>query len=161
ERARAEAERLAIYERQKAEAEEKRRKEKEAAEKEAADQKEREEKAKAERETAHKQQEAEKAALEAIKVKESAVSRTSTARSKSQGSSWSSDPEIRHKCYLAIHRKLKEFRKDFWEKVKKDPMLKPHVGDMRRAMKTSVGQLTDNKAGNKIAVRRSILQSKT
>lgn len=147
-KARAEAERLAIYEKQKAEAEEKRRKEREAIE-----QKEREERAKAEQEeqeaSLKKQQEEEKM-VAAAKASQAQPSTSEASQSKDQG--WSSDPEIRHKSYLALHKKLKVFRKDFWDKAKKDPALKPHVGDMRRAMRTSVGQLTDDKVGNRKAV---------
>jgi hypothetical protein len=62
-----------------------------------------------------------------------------------------------HKQYLAIHKTLKAFRKHFWDNTRKDAALKPYVGDMRRAMRTSVGQLTDDKVGNKKAV--SILPS--
>ncbi|KIX05033.1 uncharacterized protein Z518_05905 [Rhinocladiella mackenziei CBS 650.93] len=147
ERARAEAERLAIYEKQKAAAEERQRKEREAEEL-----RQREEKAKADQEAALRQQEAEKAAV-AAKVPISTSTRPSR-QSTDAAPSWSSDPEVRHMQYLVLHRKLKEFRGDFWEKAKKDPTLKPQVGDMRRAMRTSVGQLTDDKAGNKKAHER-------
>ena len=146
ERAKAEAERLAIYERQKAEAEERRRKEKEATEL-----KQREEKEKVEQEAALKKQEAEKAAAAA-----KAPTPTPPTTTQISSSDAAATTEVIHRSYLLVHKKLKQFRKDFWEKVKKDPNLKPHVGDMRRAMRTSVGQLTDDKVGNKKAVSRSI-----
>ncbi len=149
EKARAEAERLAIYEKQKAEAEDKRRQEREATE-----QKERDEKVKADQDAALKkqqqqQQEEDKAAATANAVPPPPLA---TPAPHSKGQPWSADPEPRHQSYLALHKKLKAFRKDFWEKAKKNPALKPHVGDMRRSMKTSVGQLTDDKVGNKKAV---------
>ncbi|KAK5465168.1 hypothetical protein LTS15_001731 [Exophiala xenobiotica] len=145
ERAKAEAERLAIYERQKAEAEERRRKEKEATEL-----KQREEKEKVEQEAALKAQEAEKAAAAAAKAT-IPTPPTTTNNTQISSSNAAATTEVIHRNYLLVHKRLKQFRKDFWEKVKKDPNLKPHVGDMRRAMRTSVGQLTDDKVGNKKA----------
>lgn len=146
ERARAEAERQALYEKQKAEAEEKQRRERKEAE-----QKEREERAQAEREAAFQKEEAEKQAA-AVKASTPTPSAAQPLQGVGQRSASSPDLERLHQSYLAIHKKLKGFRKDFWELVKKDPTLKPHVGDMRRAMRTSVGQLTDDKVGNRKAV---------
>ncbi|KAK5390292.1 hypothetical protein LTR20_002987 [Exophiala xenobiotica] len=147
ERAKAEAERLAIYERQKAEAEERRRKEKEATEL-----KQREEKEKVEQEAALKAQEAEKAAAAAAKATiPTPTPPTTTTNTQIPSSNAAATTEGIHRNYLLVHKRLKQFRKDFWEKVKKDPNLKPHVGDMRRAMRASVGQLTDDKVGNKKA----------
>lgn len=145
-RARAEAERLAIYEKQKAEAEEAQRKEREAAE-----QKQREEQARADHEAGLKKQEAERLAV-AARIPPSVPTTNQPPKSSLASASPSSDLQMRHKEYLTIHKKLKIFRKEFWERVKSDPNLKPHVGDMRRALKTSVGQLTDDKVGNRRAV---------
>ncbi|KAL2430511.1 mRNA export factor GLE1 [Exophiala dermatitidis] len=155
EQAKAEAERQAMLEKQKAEAEERRRRENEAAEK-----KQREEQLKAEQEAVLRKQEAEKQAAAAAATQATAPTPQSTSHSPAM----SSDLEALHRNYLAIHKKLKEFRKGFWEQVKKDPNLKPHVGDMRRAMRTSVGQLTDDKVGNKKAherVKTTLLKSLT
>jgi len=139
--------RLALYEKAKAAEEEKRRREREEAgrqEREEAERREREEKAKAD-EQAAKREQAQKE-IERARV-------PAPGPAQSQERAWSADPEIRHKDYLRIHRKLKTFRKDFWENAKKDVNLKPVVGDMRRAMRMSVGQLTDDKVGNRKAVR--------
>ena len=58
--------------------------------------------------------------------------------------------EALHNRYLTIHQRLKAFRTDYWNNVKKgDPKFKSEVGDMRRRLKTSVGQLTEGKAANK------------
>ena len=66
---------------------------------------------------------------------------------------YTSDPEIRHQHYLHIHKKLKQFRKDFLVEMKKTPELKRVAGEMRRTLKQVVGQLsTDDKAINKTAV---------
>ncbi|KIW13300.1 hypothetical protein PV08_08488 [Exophiala spinifera] len=152
ERAKAEAQRQALYEKQKAEAEEKRRQEKEAEER-----KQQEEKLKAHQEAALRQQEAEKAAAAAAAASAAATAAASktqlTAATTPQIPPGKASPNIEaiHQNYLGIHKKLKVFRKQFTENVKKDPNLKPHVGDMRRAMRTSVGQLTEDKVGNRKA----------
>lgn len=70
-----------------------------------------------------------------------------------QSSPNSADSEIRHQHYLDIHKKLKQFRKDFLVEIKKQPELKRVAGEMRRTLKQVVGQLsTDDKAINKTAV---------
>ena len=65
--------------------------------------------------------------------------------------------EAQHQRYLQIHQNLKKFRKDFWVRCKKDANLKTKVGDMRRAIKTSVGQLTEARGANKQPVRSFFL----
>ncbi|KAI1616150.1 hypothetical protein EDD36DRAFT_124847 [Exophiala viscosa] len=141
-RAKDEAERRAIGVKQKAEAQK--------VELEAARRKEEET---AQRRRQEKQAKAEEEAREKKVKAAAAASAPTPAKTVAQtpASGKSSATEAEHQNYLAIHKKLKTFRTGFWEKVKKDPTLKPHVGDMRRAMKTSVGQLTDDKVGNKKA----------
>ena len=56
--------------------------------------------------------------------------------------------EALHARYLAIHARLKTFRRTFWTSAKADPALKTKVGDMRRALRTSVGQLIEGKGVN-------------
>ena len=56
--------------------------------------------------------------------------------------------EALHARYLAIHARLKTFRRSFWASAKADPALKNKVGDMRRALRTSVGQLIEGKGVN-------------
>lgn len=63
-----------------------------------------------------------------------------------------SDFEAEHHEYRAIHRKVKAFRKELWTSSRKDPNLKPHIGDMRRAIRTVVGQLTGDKETDRVAV---------
>ena len=65
------------------------------------------------------------------------------------GSSPSSSTNAQHQKYLDIHQRLKCFRKEFWTRCKKDAALKGKIGEMRRGIKTSVGQLTDTKSANK------------
>ncbi|KAH0843170.1 RNA export mediator Gle1 [Fonsecaea pedrosoi] len=152
-RAREEKERLEHEERVRLEAERQAKQKAEEAEnerreKEAAEQRQREKQAKAEQEAALRRQEAEKAA--AVK----AAPPQPAARTQDRGINPASEVEVQHANYLVLHKKLKKFRADFWVAAKKDPALKPHVGDMRRAIRTSVGQLTDDKVGNKKAAFR-------
>ncbi|RMZ75062.1 hypothetical protein DV738_g5669, partial [Chaetothyriales sp. CBS 135597] len=58
------------------------------------------------------------------------------------------EEQVRHKHYLSIHRRLKTFRRDFLQSAKAMPSLKGIPGEMRRTIKTAVGQLTisDKKA---------------
>lgn len=145
ERERAEKERLR---KQRAEAEENQRKEREATEQ--AERLEREQKEKSDRELALKQQQL--AATQNIQTQAATSSAVSGAQITQNTSPASLNQESEHKHYLAIHRKLKAFRKEFWASSRKNPTLKPHVGDMRRTIKTCIGQLTDDKAGNKVPV---------
>lgn len=159
EREKAEKERLTILEKQKAEEEEKQRKEREAtaqAQREESLRLEREQQEKQDRETALKQQQQQREADKTravTSVNASQAAPTIPGQKPTQStSSTRHDLEAEHKHYLAIHQRLKTFRKDFWDNTRKNPALKPHVGDMRRAMKTSIGQLTDDRVGNRVPV---------
>jgi nucleoporin GLE1 len=140
ERARQEAERRA---KEKADAEERERVERDLAQ--------RKEEANAEKEaTVRKQQE--EAATKAAPTIQPAI-KPATSRPPQVPPS---EIEQRHREYLALHKKLKTFRSEFWTSTRKNPALKPHVGDMRRAIRTSVGQLTDDKASNRVGVSHTI-----
>jgi nucleoporin GLE1 len=61
--------------------------------------------------------------------------------------------EREHQSYLAIHKRLKAFRIKFWEDCKANKQYKAQVGEMRRAIRTAVGQLrTDGGQHNRVAV---------
>ena len=64
--------------------------------------------------------------------------------------------EAEHSRYLEIHRALKEFRKYMILQAKQNAQLKGAMGDMRREIRKSVGQLRDGKGANKIQVCLSI-----
>lgn len=161
-KAKLEAERQARIEREqaaakklaeeKAEAEEAERRKREdtlAQEKAEKERKQKEEQTLAE----EKSQAAEEAARQ--KAAQAAAQAERLKRSQGQSSAGSSpDTEASHQRYLQIHQNLKKFRKEFWAQCKKDANLKTKVGDMRRAIKTSVGQLTEAKGANKQPVRR-------
>ena len=100
----------------------------------------------------------EAARADAAKEAQAAALLNSQSQSQSQPHpSTSSQPfaasptnEALHNRYLAIHQRLKPFRTDYWNTIKKgDPKFKSEVGDMRRRLKTSVGQLVEGKLTNK------------
>lgn len=61
-------------------------------------------------------------------------------------------PEAEHSRYLEIHRALKELRKFMAAQAKQNAQLKGAMGDMRREIRKSVGQLRDGKGANKVQV---------
>lgn len=69
-------------------------------------------------------------------------------------------PEAEHSRYLDIHRALKELRKFMTAQAKQNAQLKGSMGDMRREIRKSVGQLRDGKGANKVQVcRLSLIMS--
>lgn len=157
-REREEAGRKAKIEREKAAAAKKAADEKAKADAEEARRKEREEtvaREKAEKERLAKEasdkEQAERAAADEKAAQDAAAQKaTQDAQTRAQPSmSRTSELEEIHNRYLDLHKKLKKFRTEFAAAAKTNPQLKPKVGDMRRAMKVSVGQLTDDKKTNK------------
>lgn len=66
-----------------------------------------------------------------------------------------------HRRYLELHKSLKTFRQGMVEETKTNPVLKQHMGDMRRAIKKCVGQLlTEDKVANKKPVSLRIFKPK-
>jgi nucleoporin GLE1 len=57
--------------------------------------------------------------------------------------------------YLEIHKSLKQLRSFVTEHAKQDPGLKKKMGEMRREIRKSVGQLTEGKGANRIPVSNS------
>ena len=60
--------------------------------------------------------------------------------------------EAEHSRYLEIHRALKELRKFMMAEAKQNAQLKGAMGDMRREIRKSVGQLRDGKGANRVQV---------
>lgn len=60
--------------------------------------------------------------------------------------------EAEHRRFLHIHQNLKHLRKYMVDQTKQDKNLKQQMGDMRRAIRKCVGQLTDGKGANKAPV---------
>ncbi|KAL1306639.1 hypothetical protein AAFC00_005316 [Neodothiora populina] len=57
--------------------------------------------------------------------------------------------EATHRRYLGLHKRLKEMRKYVVSESKKSPALKKQLGDWRRKVVQTVGQLTTEKGGNR------------
>lgn len=64
--------------------------------------------------------------------------------------------EAEHRRYLEIHRALKELRKFMTAQAKQNAQLKGSMGDMRREIRKSVGQLRDGKGANKVQLQTTI-----
>lgn len=110
------------------------------------------------------QQASEHSAAREISARETAAETSAIAKPTVQPSGQSSAEvsaggDAQHQRFLQIHQNLKTFRKEFWSQCKKDANLKSKVGDMRRAIKTSVGQLTEAKGANKQPVRHPLSPS--
>lgn len=56
--------------------------------------------------------------------------------------------EAEHRRYLEIHKNLKELRNFMDQQAKQDPKLKSQMGDMRRTVRKSVGQVIEGKGVN-------------
>ncbi|KAL8774164.1 MAG: hypothetical protein Q9203_004569 [Teloschistes exilis] len=66
----------------------------------------------------------------------------------SQAPAQSAERENEHQRYLQIHKTLKEMRASMVNQAKQDPTLKSRMGDMRREIKKSIGQLREGKGLN-------------
>lgn len=82
------------------------------------------------------------------------ASTTTTSTTKILGAAHRTPEQIaEHQRYLELHQHLKKFRRYMVAETKKNPILKQHMGDMRRTIKKCVGQLvTDDKAANRTPV---------
>ena len=65
--------------------------------------------------------------------------------------------EAEHSRYFEIHHALKELRKFMMAQAKQNAQLKAAMGDMRREIRKSVGQLRDGKGANRVQVLLSVL----
>ncbi|KAI9802009.1 MAG: hypothetical protein M1825_003065 [Sarcosagium campestre] len=98
------------------------------------------------------QQEAEKASEEAIKQQRQ---QQQQQQQRQQSSLQSDDARVVsdenvaiHRKYLEIHQQLKTLRKGLTEQADQNPKLKERMGQMRRDIRKSVGQLTGAKGAN-------------
>ncbi|KAJ5628106.1 hypothetical protein N7490_010334 [Penicillium lividum] len=156
EAARLEAAREAAREAERKTKEEQKKKAEEEAERArraAQEQKEREERQqreKLEAENRAKEEEAKKAQEAA---EEKARSQQQQKQQKFGGSSLTPEEIIIQERYVALHKTLKEMRAWLRDFGKKEPVIKKAMGDMRRSITKSVGQLRDAKGVNKQQVR--------
>jgi nucleoporin GLE1 len=140
EAARVEAERQA---KEKAKAEEARKaQEAENARKAAIEEKQRKE-----RETAEAQKR--KAEQDAQKAKEEAEQQARIEQQQKLGAGRLSEKELGvQQRYVELHKVLKEFRTWLVSESKKNPEMKKYIGDLRRTIRKSVGQLRAGKGAN-------------
>lgn len=136
----------------KAKEEQKKKAEEEAerARRAAQEQKEREEREQREK------LEAEKRAKEeaAKKTQEAEEEKARSQRQQKAGGRGLTPEEINiQERYVALHKTLKDMRSWLRDFGKKEPAIKQAMGDMRRSIKKSVGQLRDGKGTNKQQVR--------
>ncbi|KAJ9609893.1 hypothetical protein H2200_006222 [Cladophialophora chaetospira] len=162
-RRRVEAERIAREKRETREREDRARREAEhrenerreairQQEKDAAERKQQEDRERANQEAAHKKQQDEEArAATAAAATKAALPTPASTSQLAPGHTQvaASSIEKQHNEYLALHKRLKTFRKEFWASARQNAALKPHVGDMRRELRTCIGKLSDDKKNNK------------
>ena len=92
--------------------------------------------------------EEERRAKQQVEVKPAQPIITPSTAEASQASLFTStlaEREAEHKRYLHLHQWLKQMRQDVVTRAKKDPQAKSKVGDWRREIKKSIGQLTSDK----------------
>ncbi|KAL8782729.1 MAG: hypothetical protein Q9213_005153 [Squamulea squamosa] len=143
------AERAATQEREAEEARLKAEKERRDAQVARAKQ---EEKEAAERRKAEEAREAKEAAVAATAARSTPQRKPTTPTTKQPTTSspqqirLDPDREKEHERYLEIHKTLKELRRFLAQQAKQNPQLKQRMGDMRRGIKKSVGQLREGGA---------------
>jgi nucleoporin GLE1 len=149
-RRRAEEERLAREQQARREREERERQEAErrAKEKAASEERQRQEREAAEQKARDDKAQADREAILEKQQKDSAASKLTpqplpaSTLPAVQLRAPDLDNERRHAEYLALHKKLKPFRKQFWESAKKNPTLKTEMGNMRRGIRSHLSKLT-------------------
>lgn len=122
----------------------------ERARKAALDEKLRKEREQADATKRKEAEDAQKAKEEAQKSKEEAEQLAQSKQQKNIGAVSLSPEEVQiHQRYLELHKTLKEMRKWLTGMAKGEPALKKAMGDMRRSIKKSVGQLRSGTGANK------------
>ncbi|OGE55954.1 hypothetical protein PENARI_c003G09078 [Penicillium arizonense] len=106
-----------------------------------------EEKQRKERETAEAQKR--KAEQDAQKAKEEAEQQARSEQQQKLGAGRLSEKELGvQQRYVELHKVLKEFRAWLVGESKKNPEMKKYIGDLRRTIRKSVGQLRAGKGAN-------------
>lgn len=126
------------------------RKAQEEAKKKAAEEAERAQKAAQEEQERKKREELEKAEAEKRKEAQQAEQKARALELEKIGAGRLTDQDVRvQERYVALHKTLKELRQWLRDMGKENPEVKKVVGDMRRTIKKSVGQLRDGKGANR------------
>ncbi|KAL9582359.1 MAG: hypothetical protein Q9212_003339 [Teloschistes hypoglaucus] len=109
-------------------------------------------KVEAERESREAERKSKEAAIAAIHSDRSTESTILTTVNDhpitSQAPAQSAQRENEHQRYLQIHKTLKEMRAFMLNQAQQNPKLKSRMGDMRREIKKSIGQLREGKGLN-------------
>ncbi|PGH21501.1 hypothetical protein AJ80_03169 [Polytolypa hystricis UAMH7299] len=135
-----------------AQEEEKRRKAEEAerARKAQEEEKARQERERAAQEEKKQKEDAERKRLEQEAAEKNALEEKKKAEPPSVAPRRTPEEIAEHKRYIELHKHLKQFRKYMMDETKKNPVLKQHMGDMRRTIKKCVGQLlSEGKTANR------------
>jgi nucleoporin GLE1 len=101
-----------------------------------------------------RQEEAKKAEeQEAARLKAETEQKQQAVRQKQLGAGRLSEQELKvHQRYVELHQHLKKFRQYLRDQSKSNPIVKQHMGEMRRSIKKCVGQLREGKGVNKVQV---------
>ncbi|KAL3449601.1 hypothetical protein BJX65DRAFT_272687 [Aspergillus insuetus] len=99
-----------------------------------------------------RQEEAKKAEeQEAARLKAETEQKQQAVRQKQLGAGRLSEQELKvHQRYVELHQHLKKFRQYLRDQSKSNPIVKQHMGEMRRSIKKCVGQLREGKGVNKV-----------
>ena len=100
-----------------------------------------------------RKEEAQAAKVKAAQSGPAPISTTSTQQAQQalqakRSAQPSSQNEEQHQRYLTIHQELKELRKGMASQAKQNTDLKQAMGDMRREIRKSVGQVREGKGAN-------------
>lgn len=149
-REREEAERLEAEKRAKEEAARIRAEEEAKARKVAEEEKQRKERERVEQEKKKQEEERQRLEKENAERKAADEKRQRLEKLQELGGGRRTPQEVaEQRRYVEIHQHLKRFRKFMMDQTKSNPVLKKHMGDMRRTIKKCVGQLTDVKGSNR------------
>lgn len=149
-REREEAERREAEKRAKEEAARKKAEEEERARKAAEEEKQRKERERLEQEKKKQEEERQRLEKEEAERKAAEEKKQRLEKLRELGGGHRTAQEIaEHRRYLELHQHLKKFRQYMMNQTKDNPVLKKHMGDMRRTIKKCVGQLTDVKGSNR------------
>ncbi|KAL8716047.1 MAG: hypothetical protein Q9225_006270 [Loekoesia sp. 1 TL-2023] len=142
----ARAERVATEERNAELARQKAEKDRRNAEAAQAKKTQQEAEAKRKADDARKKKEEEDAASQKTQLDISTIQQPGA--STFQGKTQDSQREAEHQRYREIHKSLKELRKFMAQQAKQNTQLKSRMGDMRRDIKKSVGQIIEGRGKN-------------
>ncbi|KAL8948082.1 MAG: hypothetical protein Q9222_005700 [Ikaeria aurantiellina] len=87
-------------------------------------------------------------AAELRRIQQTAPAIASSQQRPSEVDTQNLERDAEHQRYLAIHKNLKDLRQFMAQQAKQDSKLKSRMGDMRRDIRKSIGQLREGKGVN-------------